>query len=99
MAQTPSRHAKKKKKTKKTKKVGGAARGLERTPYRPTMSFVSVAPDSDFPIQNLPYGVFSTKTNEKKRVGVAIGDYVCGRLAFSLLWVAEVIKRVWQQTD
>lgn len=46
------------------------------------MSFVSVAPDCDFPIQNLPYGVFSTKTNEKKRVGIAIGDFV--RLSRSL---------------
>ncbi|KAF4321538.1 hypothetical protein BBO99_00009099 [Phytophthora kernoviae] len=40
------------------------------------MSFVPVAPDCDFPIQNLPYGIFSTKTNDKKRVGVAIGDFV-----------------------
>ncbi|KAJ0399214.1 hypothetical protein P43SY_001880 [Pythium insidiosum] len=39
-------------------------------------SFVPVAADSDFPIQNLPYGVFSTKTNDKTRVGVAIGDFV-----------------------
>ncbi|POM75840.1 Fumarylacetoacetase, partial [Phytophthora palmivora] len=41
-----------------------------------TMSFVPVAPDCDFPIQNLPYGIFSTKNNDKKRVGVAIGDFV-----------------------
>jgi hypothetical protein len=39
-------------------------------------SFISVTPESDFPIQNLPYGVFSTKTNDKTRVGVAIGDLV-----------------------
>jgi hypothetical protein len=39
-------------------------------------SFVSVTPESDFPIQNLPYGVFSTKTNDKTRVGVAIGELV-----------------------
>ncbi|TMW67064.1 hypothetical protein Poli38472_012180 [Pythium oligandrum] len=39
-------------------------------------SFVPVTPESDFPIQNLPYGVFSTKTNDKKRVGVAIGEFV-----------------------
>lgn len=41
-------------------------------------SFVAVDKDSDFPIQNLPYGVFSTRTNEHKRVGVAIGDFVRG---------------------
>src|ERR1700733_2579944 len=39
-------------------------------------SFVPVDPTSDFPIQNLPYGVFSTKDGLAPRVGVAIGDYV-----------------------
>ena len=38
-------------------------------------SFIQVAPHSDFPIQNLPYGVFST-VGAGKRVGVAIGDFV-----------------------
>uniref|UniRef100_A0A914WYG7 Fumarylacetoacetase n=1 Tax=Plectus sambesii TaxID=2011161 RepID=A0A914WYG7_9BILA len=40
------------------------------------MSFIEVAADSDFPIQNLPYGVFSTKSNPTKRIGVAIGDQI-----------------------
>ncbi len=39
-------------------------------------SFVDVAATSDFPIQNLPYGVFSTAAYRVPRVGVAIGDYV-----------------------
>ncbi len=39
-------------------------------------SFIEVPPDSHFPIQNLPYGIFSTRDNPKKRVGVAIGEYV-----------------------
>ncbi|MCP9628380.1 fumarylacetoacetase [Rhodopseudomonas palustris] len=39
-------------------------------------SFIDVKSDSDFPIQNLPYGVFSTATNPTPRVGVAIGDQV-----------------------
>ncbi len=39
-------------------------------------SFIPVAPTSDFPIQNLPYGVFSAKDGLAPRVGVAIGDYV-----------------------
>ena len=39
-------------------------------------SFIEVAPDSDFPIQNLPYGVFSTPSSAQKRVGVAIGAFV-----------------------
>ena len=39
-------------------------------------SFIDVAPDSHFPIQNLPYGVFSANDGPAPRVGVAIGDYV-----------------------
>jgi fumarylacetoacetase len=38
-------------------------------------SWVPVAADSDFPIQNLPYGVFSRNGGEP-RIGVAIGDDV-----------------------
>jgi len=40
------------------------------------MSWVPVTPDSDFPIQNLPYGVFSTGDDPTHRIGVAIGDSV-----------------------
>jgi fumarylacetoacetase len=39
-------------------------------------SFIPVDAGSDFPIQNLPYGVFSTAAAPAPRVGVAIGDYV-----------------------
>jgi fumarylacetoacetase len=38
-------------------------------------SFIPVDPSSDFPIQNLPYGVFSAN-GLAPRIGVAIGDYV-----------------------
>jgi fumarylacetoacetase len=38
-------------------------------------SWVDVKPGSDFPIQNLPFGIFSSD-NLKPRVGVAIGDYI-----------------------
>ncbi|CAF0970627.1 unnamed protein product [Adineta steineri] len=40
------------------------------------MSFIEVNSDSDFPIQNLPYGIFSTKDNTKHRIGVAIGTKI-----------------------
>lgn len=40
------------------------------------MSFIEVSPESHFPIQNLPYGVFSTPDNPTQRIGVAIGDKV-----------------------
>ena len=39
-------------------------------------SFVPVDAASDFPIQNLPYGVFSTAALPTPRVGVAIGGHV-----------------------
>jgi fumarylacetoacetase len=39
-------------------------------------SFIEVDPASDFPIQNLPYGVFTSKDGLAPRVGVAIGDFV-----------------------
>jgi len=38
-------------------------------------SFVDVAPDSHFPIQNLPFGIFKP-ARDGARVGVAIGEFV-----------------------
>ncbi|MCA6124237.1 fumarylacetoacetase [Bradyrhizobium sp. WSM 1704] len=51
-------------------------------------SFIDVVPTSDFPIQNLPYGVFSSKDGLAPRVGVAIGDYVLD------LWELEQDSRL-----
>jgi fumarylacetoacetase len=39
-------------------------------------SFLDVDEDSPFPIQNLPYGVFTPPSSSTPRVGVAIGDRV-----------------------
>lgn len=39
-------------------------------------SFIDVAPNSHFPIQNLPYGIFRPAPGAAPRVGTAIGDYV-----------------------
>ncbi len=41
----------------------------------PLKSFIDVAPDSHFPLQNLPFGVFRPP-NGAARIGVALGDYV-----------------------
>ena len=38
-------------------------------------SWLEISRESDFPIQNLPFGIYSTK-NKTKRVGVAIGDQI-----------------------
>jgi fumarylacetoacetase len=51
-------------------------------------SFISVDAASDFPIQNLPYGVFSSRDGLAPRVGVAIGNYVLD------LWEIEQDSRL-----
>ena len=38
-------------------------------------SWLEISRESDFPIQNLPFGIYSTK-NKTKRVGVAIGNQI-----------------------
>lgn len=39
-------------------------------------SFIEYSPASYFPIQNLPYGVFSRSGESNRRIGCAIGEYV-----------------------
>ncbi|AES64462.1 putative fumarylacetoacetase [Medicago truncatula] len=39
-------------------------------------SFIQVNPDSHFPIQNLPYGIFKPQPSSSPRPGVAIGEFV-----------------------
>jgi fumarylacetoacetase len=39
-------------------------------------SFVAVPPESHFPIQNLPYGVFRHPDHDQPHIGVAIGEQV-----------------------
>lgn len=39
-------------------------------------SFIQVTPESDFPIQNLPYGIFNHGPDAAPRVGVALGEWV-----------------------
>jgi fumarylacetoacetase len=49
------------------------------------------SPDADFPIQNLPFGVFSRKGDTERRVGVAIGDQIVdvGESLSANLWTEE----------
>ena len=39
-------------------------------------SWLDVAPDSDFPIQNLPFGVFVRERETTGRIGTAVGDRI-----------------------
>lgn len=57
------------------------------------MSFIPVAEDSDFPIQNLPYGVFSTQSNPKPRIGVAIGDQILDLSVIKHLFTGPVLTK------
>ncbi|MEY2531177.1 MAG: fumarylacetoacetase, partial [Verrucomicrobiota bacterium] len=41
----------------------------------PLKSFIDIAPDSHFSLENLPFGIFRPKGGEA-RVGVALGEYV-----------------------
>jgi fumarylacetoacetase len=54
-------------------------------------SFVPVARDSHFSIQNLPYGVFTTPANYAPRIGVAIGDLVLDLAVLEQAGVLEVV--------
>ena len=42
-------------------------------------TFVPIPENCDFPIENLPFGVFSTAENENHRIGVAIGNWIVGK--------------------
>jgi fumarylacetoacetase len=53
-------------------------------------SFIPVSPDSHFPIQNLPYGVFRRKNRSKSEVGVAIGEQI---LSLTVLETAGLLPQ------
>jgi fumarylacetoacetase len=49
---------------------------MKPTNHPSLRSFVPVAPESHFPIQNLPYGIFRRRSGGEPAVGVAIGAQV-----------------------
>jgi len=55
------------------------------------MSWVPVTADSHFPLQNLPYGVFSTATEPGPRIGVAIGSHVLDLSKISHLFTGPLL--------
>jgi fumarylacetoacetase len=59
-------------------RVGAMTVELDETHDPQRRSFVDAAnrPDAEFPIQNLPLGVFSTMDQPTPRIGMAIGDHV-----------------------
>ncbi|XP_006033508.1 fumarylacetoacetase isoform X2 [Alligator sinensis] len=57
------------------------------------MSFIQVEQNSDFPLQNLPYGVFSTRDKPRHRIGVAIGDQILDLSAVKHLFTGPVLSK------
>merc|ERR1712142_362066 len=55
------------------------------------MSWVPVTADSHFPLQNLPYGVFSTASEPGPRIGVAIGSHVLDLSKISHLFTGPLL--------
>jgi fumarylacetoacetase len=55
------------------------------------VSWVDSAAGSDFPIQNLPLGIFSVGQRRRK-AGVAIGDYV-----LDLVGIADLLDEDWRE--
>jgi fumarylacetoacetase len=49
---------------------------MSEKPAQDRRSFIETQPDSHFPIQNLPYGVFRRRGDDARRIGVAIGNFV-----------------------
>jgi fumarylacetoacetase len=63
-------------------------------------SFVPVERDSHFPIQNLPFGVFTTPANYTPRAGVAIGSQILDLAVLEQAGLLEVVpgERVFNRS-
>ena len=73
---------------------------LDETHQPTRKSWVDSAnePDQDFPIQNLPYGVFSTAQQPKPRLGVAIGDFILCLSTLARAGLLEVSSDIFDQS-
>uniref|UniRef100_A0A1B6LI31 Fumarylacetoacetase n=1 Tax=Graphocephala atropunctata TaxID=36148 RepID=A0A1B6LI31_9HEMI len=56
-------------------------------------SFVSYSESTDFPIENLPYGIFSTENETNPRIGVAIGDQILDLSKINHLFVGPQLRQ------
>lgn len=54
-------------------------------------SWIDVQPNSDFPIQNLPFGIFKTQSSSP-RIGIAIGDQVLDLAILNKLGFLDKLK-------
>lgn len=63
-----------------------------------TASFLSIPPDSPFPLANLPYGSFSVD-GDRPRLGVALGDKILDLAALGRRGLLEDRDRALQEPD
>ena len=56
--------------------------------------FIEGSETTDFPIQNLPYGIFSTAADPTHRIGVAIGDCVLDVSKVSHLFTGPILSKI-----
>ncbi len=56
------------------------------------MAIVAIPSDSDFTLDNLPYGVFSTKPDNTARIGVAIGEHILDLKKVATLFDGPLMK-------
>lgn len=69
---------------------------MEQPNSKSLLSFVDVPKSSDFPIQNLPYGVFHDEQTNATRCGVAIGDHVLDLTELEQAGVLTLEAKVFQ---
>lgn len=55
-------------------------------------SFIEYSANTDFPIENLPYGVFTSSKNTQKHIGVAIGEWILDLNTISHLFTGPLLK-------
>jgi len=56
------------------------------------MSFIPVDPMSDFSYENLPFGIFSTTSDNRHRIGVAIGMFIMDLSAAKQLFQGPIMR-------
>ncbi|XP_064387845.1 fumarylacetoacetase-like isoform X2 [Halichondria panicea] len=62
------------------------------------MSWVQVPEGSHFSLQNLPYGIFTTATNPRPRIGVAIGNEVLDVSVIASKFFSGDLVKVFQES-
>lgn len=63
--------------------------------------WLSISPDSDFSLQNLPFGIFKPESDASARAGIAIGDHIVDLAAAAdagLFGKRRFFKKIFEQS-